>query len=929
LIGKRISHYQIEAELGRGGMGVVYRAQDTDLDRFVAMKFLSPELTQDSGARGRFLNEAKAAAALNHPNIATIYEIGEAEGHVFIAMECVAGKSLQAILASGPLSQTEAETITLQVARGLAQAHRKGVVHRDIKPGNILITGEGEVKIVDFGVALLAGQSRMTIVGTTIGTIAYMSPEQAQCDEVTHLTDLWALAVVHYEMLTGELPFQGANANTLIYSIIHNDPHQVTEHNPELPPDQESFFHRALAKKPADRFQSAQELAGAIAVSPPDDFATRTMQIPTLDFHKTKRRLRRWLPISLGLVLVLLVGVLGGRMLLKTNLPGGFSERDWLLIGDFQTTDDQDNLQRALHEALVIDMQQSRYVNVFAGSRLRDALVRMGRTADIDLTAELCTELALREAIPAVLVGSISQLGGTYLLTAQLIIPSTGEAILAKRVEASSESELLPALDELSMAIRERLGESLGSIRTQDQPLASVTTASLKALGLFSQGNRAFLASDWNTALTMLNQAVATDSTFAMAYAKLARIHFFNANTRDALDFSELAFRWRERLTQRERLYIEGEYHRYRAQYDEAISNLEALLAKYPDDLESRSNLATTYQLTMQYLDALQELEKHDKHYKQTWYYHQARGNALSGLKRYDEAVDSFELALEINPSRLRTRMCLSGSLFAKGDVAAAMANLDSLSAGVEARVLGTDYMMSKVLMAMGQFDLSLQSLTAARNQALAFDNMNQVAWTQVYSGFCQDRLGQYPKAEQAYTAAVEIWPGDYPLLYLGKVQARLGQWDDASESRDRLADLFARESTHSNKQFLLKMESEMARYQGDLSTAITLLQQCLPNYMFNLDSHFTLGRIFLDLGLPAAARENFQFIVDHRYSVFLEGLGFLWPLAEYQLGLVAEHEGKAKEAVDHYEAFLQIWSEADAELAEVKDAQKRLESMK
>jgi len=453
-----------------------------------------------------------------------------------------------------------------------------------------------------------------------------------------------------------------------------------------------------------------------------------------------------------------------------------------------------------------------------------------------------------------------------------------------------------------------------------------VTTASLQALGQFSQGNQAFLASDWNSALAYLNAAVATDSTFAMAYAKLARIHYFNANTRDALNFSELAYCWRERLTQREQLYIEGEYHRYRAQFEEAITNLEALLAQYPDDLESRNNLATTYLLTLQYEEALGELGKHDAGYKHTSDYHHVLGNALTGLERFDEAVESFQTALKINPTRLRTRMCLSGSLFASGQVEAALAQIDSLAASAEAGAIGTNYLMSKILMTTGKFGPALHSLSTAYNQALGHDNMNQVAWIQVYQGFCHDRLGHYNQSEKSFADAGEIWPGDYPLLYLGKVQARLGNWAGAEASRSRLADLFDREATNSNKQFLLKLEGEIERRQGDLSAAIGTLQQCLPNYMFNLDVRFTLGRIFLDLGLPAAARGNFQFIVDHRYSVFLEGLGFLWPLAEHQLGVVAEQEGKPEEAKKHYETFLQIWSEADADLAELQDARKRLD---
>jgi TolB-like protein/predicted Ser/Thr protein kinase len=558
MIGQTISHYRIVDKLGQGGMGIVYRAHDTKLDRPVALKFLAPELTRDETARQRFVQEAKAAAALNHPNIVTIYEVDEIDGQTFIAMEYIAGSSLRERIAAGPLPVGEAEAITTQIARGLGRAHEQGIVHRDVKPGNILLTADGQVKIVDFGLAMLAGQTRLTRTGTTLGTVAYMSPEQARGDEVTHLTDVWALGVIHYEMVTGRPPFRGDNAQAQIFSILNTQPEPLSQCAPTVPPFHDRIIERALAKDPRARFQSAPELARSLQSQAVDELPTTPMiaeqRRPAV--RLPSRRLLTGLSLLLGAVFGL------GYLALRPRSAGDFQERDWLLITEFKDLAGEGGLQNALREALVVDMQQSRHVNVLAGQRLSDALARMGRKADEPITAQLGNELALREGVPVVLTGSLSTLGGGLLIAAQLVRPTTGEALFAQRVQAAGAQDLLPALDELSRAIRERLGESLRSIRAHDEPLAAVTTGSLEALRLFSRGNQAFLASDWERASALLGQAVVEDSTFAMAYAKLARIQFYSASTRDALVNSEKAYRWRQRLTARERAYIEGEYHR-------------------------------------------------------------------------------------------------------------------------------------------------------------------------------------------------------------------------------------------------------------------------------------------------------------------------------------------------------------------------------
>ncbi|MFO7653083.1 MAG: protein kinase [Candidatus Krumholzibacteriia bacterium] len=950
MIGQTISRYRIEAQLGQGGMGVVYRARDLRLERSVALKFLAPELTRDPLARSRFLNEARAAAALNHPNIVTIYEVDEVAGQAFIAMELVAGTDLRQRLAGGPLPPSEATAITRQIAQGLARAHAAGIVHRDVKPANILLTPEGEAKIADFGLARLAGQARVTRTGTVLGTVAYMSPEQARGEEATPQTDIWALGVLHYEMLTGRLPFPGDSPQAQLYGILNTEPRSLTDLDPSLPPDQAVAVRSSLAKDPARRWASALDLAAALEggvsgpLPPPlavHDAPTEVLEPgagrawpawfwPGRAWPGWARRGRRrrsavvWPSVA---ILLLLAGLAAAWLVTRGGAVGSFAARDWLLVTEFRDLTGGDNLGAALREALVVDLQQSRHVNVFAGRRLSDALARMERSAGEPLTPDLGLELAEREGIPVVLSGSIGAVGDARVVAAQLIDPATGEVLFAQRVEAAGERDLLPAIDDLSRRIRRELGESLLAIRRHDQPLEQVTTPSLEALRLYSRAQRAFLASDWQEAVPLLAQAVARDSAFAMAHAKLARIHLYTASTHDALEHSERAYRWRERLTGRERLYIEGEYHRYRAQYPEAIARLTALLDQYPDDLESRTNLATTYMWTLQYDRALAQIDllpEIDPYAPETWYFHHTRGNALGGLGEFEEAATAFRRAMEFTPGRSRSRMCLSWCLFGAGDVVAARAQLDTLAASGAEGVVGVDYMLGKTLPALGELERARQHLTAARATALAQGNDDQAAWTHMYEGSTRLLEQDLAAAERAFAAAAELWPGRYPLLYLGLARARRGDPAGAARARDRLAALAEVEPTEVNRQFLLKLEGEMALASGDPQRAVDLLARCPSTYVFNLDARFSLGVAALQLGDLETARREFAHVARHRYSTLLEGQGFLWPLAERHLARVAELDRRPEAAAAHRDTFFALWAGADPGLTEVAEARGR-----
>ncbi len=334
LVGKIISHYRIIERIGAGGMGVVYKAEDTKLGRTVALKFLPPEMTRDKKAKERFVQEARAASAIEHSSICTIFEVDEIEDdRIFISMAYYQGKTLKERIAEGPLELREALGIASQAAHGLAKAHAHGIVHRDIKPGNIFITDDGEVKIVDFGLAKLAGQMRLTTTGKTMGTVSYMSPEQARGEETGPKTDIWALGVVLYEMVTGELPFKGDYDVAIVYSIMNETPPAMGGIRPGVPEELENIVNKALAKKQDERYQSVSELlADLSALKQQLDFSTFT---GTSEW-KFKNKGRRWIFFAAAAAAVVAAATVVWLIAVRREpYPGGLpGEAHQVTVGD-------------------------------------------------------------------------------------------------------------------------------------------------------------------------------------------------------------------------------------------------------------------------------------------------------------------------------------------------------------------------------------------------------------------------------------------------------------------------------------------------------------------------------------------------------------------------------------------------------------------